>query len=58
MAAACMSLESAQVAVQAFTEQSMAFQTKMVANGGLGQETYLPDGEPFLTSSLLNSLPT
>ena len=27
-----------------FTEESMAFQTKMVANGGLGQETYLPNG--------------
>lgn len=40
------SLESAQVAVQAFTEESMAFQTKMVANGGLGQETYLPEGKP------------
>ena len=32
------------VHAQAFTEESMAFQTKMVANGGLGQETYLPDG--------------
>ena len=32
------------VLAQAFTEESMAFQTKMVANGGLGQETYLPDG--------------
>ena len=32
------------VLAQAFTEESMAFQTKMVANGGLGQATYLPDG--------------
>ena len=30
--------------LQAFTEQSMEFQRKMVANGGLGQETYLPEG--------------
>ena len=32
----------------------MAFQTKMVANGGLGQETYLPNGvvpQPYLNSS-------
>ena len=31
----------------------MAFQTKMVANGGLGQETYLPDGA---TPSTLHTL--
>ncbi|CAL8466615.1 g6151 [Coccomyxa elongata] len=28
----------------AFNEASIAFQTKMVANGGLGQDTYLPEG--------------
>ncbi|CAK0756185.1 hypothetical protein CVIRNUC_002434 [Coccomyxa viridis] len=31
------------VSCGAFTEQSMEFQRKMVANGGLGQETYLPE---------------
>ncbi len=45
-ALACRAFEAPALAVQAFTEQSMAFQTKMVANGGLGQETYLPEGEP------------
>ena len=35
---------TATTTLQAFTEQSMEFQRKMVANGGLGQETYLPEG--------------
>jgi hypothetical protein len=35
------------VHVQAFNEASIAFQTKMVANGGLGQDTYLPEGVLF-----------
>ena len=30
--------------LQAFTKDSMEFQRKMIANGGLGQETYLPEG--------------
>jgi hypothetical protein len=29
----------------AFDAQSMAFQEKMIAHGGLGEETYLPPGE-------------
>ena len=30
--------------MQTFDEKSMEFQKKMVANGGLGEETYLPPG--------------
>lgn len=33
-----------QAVAQVFSEESMAFQTKMVANGGIGPATYLPDG--------------
>jgi hypothetical protein len=32
--------------VQAFNEKSLEFQEKMVGRGGLGDETYLPDGAP------------
>lgn len=39
-----MSVNDDDVSAQAFTDASIAFQTKMVANGGLGQETYLPEG--------------
>lgn len=44
---------------QAFNEASIAFQTKMVANGGLGQDTYLPEGDhlqPCSTSIIHESL--
>ena len=34
--------------VQTFDEKSMEFQKKMVANGGLGEETYLPPGRALL----------
>ena len=30
---------------QVFNEQSLTFQEKLIARGGLGNETYLPDGE-------------
>lgn len=30
--------------LQGFTPESITFQEKMVAKGGLGDETYLPDG--------------
>jgi hypothetical protein len=36
-------------AVQAFNDASMQFQKKMIANGGLGQETYLPEGVSIRT---------
>ena len=39
--------------LQAFTEESMEFQRKMVANGGLGQETYLPEGALQMSKLLL-----
>ncbi len=32
--------------MQAFTEKSMEFQTKIIERSGLGDETYLPDGTP------------
>lgn len=32
--------------MQAFTEKSMEFQTKIIERSGLGDETYLPDGMP------------
>ena len=32
--------------MQAFTEKSMEFQTKIIERSGLGDETYLPDGRP------------
>ena len=38
--------------MQVFNEASMAFQTKTVANGGLGQETYLPEGERVCVMSV------
>ena len=33
------------VSLQTFNEQSLSFQEKLIARSGLGQETYLPDGE-------------
>lgn len=30
--------------MQAFNQQSLEFQEKLVARGGLGEETYLPPG--------------
>ena len=32
--------------MQAFTEKSMEFQTKIIERSGLGDETYLPNGMP------------
>ena len=32
--------------MQAFTDKSMEFQTKIIERSGLGDETYLPDGKP------------
>ena len=32
--------------MQAFTEKSMDFQTKIIERSGLGDETYLPVGKP------------
>ena len=42
--------------MQVFNEASMAFQTKTVANGGLGQETYLPEGERVCVMSVQQHL--
>ena len=32
--------------MQAFTDKSMDFQTKIIERSGLGDETYLPEGKP------------
>lgn len=34
--------------VQAFTEKSMDFQVKIIERSGLGDDTYLPEGENAL----------
>jgi hypothetical protein len=36
--------EECKLSLQAFTEKSMDFQTKIIERSGLGDETYLPDG--------------
>ena len=36
--------EESKLLLQAFTEKSMDFQTKIIERSGLGDETYLPDG--------------
>ena len=41
--------------MQAFTEKSMEFQTKIIERSGLGDETYLPDGMP--TALICTPLP-
>ena len=38
--------------LQTFNEQSLSFQEKLIARSGLGQETYLPDGEGLAQASL------
>lgn len=35
--------------LQAFTEQSLDFQQKIIDRSGLGDETYLPDGGPRIS---------
>ena len=37
-------LDKPSCCMQAFTEKSMEFQTKIIERSGLGNETYLPDG--------------
>ena len=44
--------------LQGFTPESITFQEKMVAKGGLGDETYLPDGTHASLARLLHSVLT
>ena len=39
--------------LQGFTPESITFQEKMVAKGGLGDETYLPEGAHSSVARLL-----